>query len=88
MVNAERDGHPDAHVWRKMLFLWSCHCRADRLTAARVTYSNASSTFHLILPTAVMNDNETITGLVALFALPAGLVRVLGDEYYDPPTAG
>ena len=36
VVNAERDGHPAAHVRRKMLFLWSCHCRADRMTAARV----------------------------------------------------
>jgi len=36
VVNAERDGHPDAHVRRKMLFLWSCHCEADRVTAAKV----------------------------------------------------
>jgi transposase len=36
IVNAERDGHPAAHVRRKMLFLWTCHCGADRETAAKV----------------------------------------------------
>jgi transposase len=36
IVMAERDGHPAAHVRRKMLFLWSCHCGADRETARKV----------------------------------------------------
>jgi transposase len=36
IVNAERDGHPAAHVRRKMLFLWTCHCGADRETAWKV----------------------------------------------------
>jgi hypothetical protein len=36
VVNAERDGHPAAHVRRKMLFVWSCQCGADWVTAAKV----------------------------------------------------
>ena len=37
VVNAERDGHPDAHVRRKMLVLWSLHCRVTRDQAAAIT---------------------------------------------------
>lgn len=36
VVNAERDGHPDAHVRRKMLVLWLLHCGLARQKAARV----------------------------------------------------
>lgn len=36
VVNAERDGHPDAHVQRKMLVLWLLHCGLARQKAARV----------------------------------------------------
>jgi transposase len=35
-VNAERDGHPDAHVRRKMLVLWLLHCGLTRQKAAHV----------------------------------------------------
>jgi transposase len=35
-VNAERDGHPDAHVRRKMLVLWLLHCGLTREKAAQV----------------------------------------------------
>ena len=37
VVNAERDGHPDAHVRRKMLALWLLHCGLTREKAAEVT---------------------------------------------------
>lgn len=36
VVNAERDGHPEAHVRRKMLVLWLLHCRLTREKAAQV----------------------------------------------------
>ena len=36
VVNAERDGHPDAHVRRKMLVLWLLHCGLSREKAAAV----------------------------------------------------
>ena len=36
IVNAERDGHPDAHVRRKMLVLWLLHCGLAREKAALV----------------------------------------------------
>ncbi len=36
VVNAERDGHPDAHVRRKMLVLWLLHCGLTRQKAAEV----------------------------------------------------
>lgn len=36
LVNAERDGHPDAHVRRKMLVLWLLHCGLTREKAAAV----------------------------------------------------
>lgn len=36
IVNAERDGHPDAHVRRKMLVLWLLHCGLAREKAAQV----------------------------------------------------
>jgi transposase len=36
VVNAERDGHPDAHVRRKMLVLWLLHCGLGREKAAEV----------------------------------------------------
>ena len=36
MVNAERDGHPDAPVRRKMLVLWLLHCGLTRGKAAEV----------------------------------------------------
>lgn len=35
-VNAERDGHPEAHVRRKMLVLWLLHCGLTRQKAAHV----------------------------------------------------
>jgi transposase len=35
-VNAERDGHPEAHVRRKMLVLWLLHCGLTREKAAQV----------------------------------------------------
>src|SRR5215207_11268752 len=35
-VNAERDGHPEAHVRRKMLVLWLLHCGLTREKAAEV----------------------------------------------------
>lgn len=37
VVNAERDNHPDAHVRKKMLVLWSLHCRVTRETAADIS---------------------------------------------------
>ena len=36
MVAAERDAHPDLHVRRKMLVLWSVHTGLTRLQAAKV----------------------------------------------------
>src|SRR4051812_17314238 len=36
VVNDERDGHPDAHVRRKMLVLWSLHCGVTRAAAAAI----------------------------------------------------
>ena len=36
VVNSERDGHPDAHVRRKMLVLWLLHCGLTRAKAAEV----------------------------------------------------
>lgn len=36
VVNAERDGHPDAHVRRKMLVLWLLDCGLTREKAATV----------------------------------------------------
>ena len=36
IVNAERDGHPDAHVRRKMLVLWLLHCGMTREKASEV----------------------------------------------------
>jgi transposase len=36
VVNAERDGHPDAPVRRKMLVLWMLHCGVTREKAAEV----------------------------------------------------
>ncbi len=36
VVNAERDGHPDVHVRRKMLVLWLLHCGLGRHKAALV----------------------------------------------------
>jgi transposase len=36
LVNAERDGHPDAHVRRKMLVLWLLHCGLTRQKTAAV----------------------------------------------------
>ena len=36
VVNAERDGHPDAPVRRKMLVLWLLHCQVTRGKAAEV----------------------------------------------------
>lgn len=36
VVNAERDGHPDAPVRRKMLVLWLLHCGLTRMKAAAV----------------------------------------------------
>ena len=36
VVNSERDGHPDAHVRRKMLVLWLLHCGLTRQKAAFV----------------------------------------------------
>lgn len=36
IVNAERDGHPEAHVRRKMLVLWLLHCGLKREKAAEV----------------------------------------------------
>jgi len=37
IVNAERDGHPDAHVRRKMLVLWLLHCGMTREKAAEIS---------------------------------------------------
>ena len=36
VVNAERDGHPEAHARRKMLVLWLLHCGLTRQKAALV----------------------------------------------------
>jgi transposase len=36
VVNAERDGHPEAQVRRKMLVLWMLHCNVTREKAAEV----------------------------------------------------
>lgn len=36
IVNAERDGHPEAHVRRKMLVLWLLHCEVTRAKAATI----------------------------------------------------
>lgn len=36
VVHAEREGHPDAHVRRKMLVLWMLHCGLKREKAAEV----------------------------------------------------
>ena len=42
-VNSERDGHPDAHVRRKMLALWLLHCGLTRQKAAEVACLARSS---------------------------------------------
>lgn len=36
MVQEERESHPESHVRRKMLVLWSLHCGLKRTQAARV----------------------------------------------------
>lgn len=36
VVNEERDSHPEPHVRRKMLVLWSLHCGLKRQQAAKV----------------------------------------------------
>ena len=36
VVAAERDAHPDAHVRRKMLVLWSVHAKLTHVQAGRV----------------------------------------------------
>ena len=36
VVDAERYGHPDLHVRRKMTFLWSVHCGLTREVAGTV----------------------------------------------------
>jgi transposase len=36
VVHAERDGHPQGHVRRKMLVLWLLHCGLTRAKAAEV----------------------------------------------------
>jgi len=36
IVNVERDSHPERHVRRKMLVLWSLHCGLKRREAAKV----------------------------------------------------
>lgn len=36
VVNAERDGHSQAHVRRKMLVLWLLHCGLTREKAGEV----------------------------------------------------
>lgn len=36
VVNSERDGHPDAHVRRKMLVLWLLQCQVTRAKAAAI----------------------------------------------------
>jgi transposase len=36
IVNEERESHPDRHVRRKMLVLWSLHCGLKREQAAKV----------------------------------------------------
>ena len=36
IVASERDSHPDFHVRRKMLVLWSVHTGLTRLQAAKV----------------------------------------------------
>ena len=36
VVNEERDAHPDAHVRRKMLVIWSLHCGLKREQAANL----------------------------------------------------
>ena len=36
VVDAERDGHPNAHVRWKMPFLWYAHGGADRVTVAKM----------------------------------------------------
>ena len=36
VVNEERESHPDSHVRRKMLVLWSLHCGLKRQQAAKL----------------------------------------------------
>lgn len=36
VVNEERESHPDAHVRRKMLVIWSLHCGLKRAQAAKL----------------------------------------------------
>jgi transposase len=36
IVSAERESHPESHVRRKMLVLWSLHCGLKRSQAAQV----------------------------------------------------
>ena len=36
VVNEERESHPEPHVRRKMLVLWSLHCGLKRAQAAKV----------------------------------------------------
>jgi len=36
VVNEERESHPEPHVRRKMLVLWSLHCGLKRTQAARL----------------------------------------------------
>ena len=36
IVNTERDTHPEAHVRRKMLLMWSLHTGLTRIQAAKV----------------------------------------------------
>lgn len=36
IVNEERESHPEPHVRRKMLVLWSLHCGLKRAQAARL----------------------------------------------------
>ena len=36
IVAAERESHPESHVRRKMLALWSLHCGLKRSQAAQV----------------------------------------------------
>jgi transposase len=86
LVNAERDGHPQEHVRRKMLVLWLLHCGLNRDKAAVVAGLSRASVQRYV---AAFRDGGLeglrqwgVTGPVSDLAAHRDLIR---DEFIRQP---
>ena len=83
MVNEERDSHPDPHVRRKMLVLWTLHCGLKRRQAANVAAVGLATVQRYVAAyrdgglLGSVNSAHALTALWSILMMNIGLMGII-----------